>query len=175
MQLNIPFSEIPEHGIEFVIKDSSWFPEDLASDAAQVSAHVRLVRKKDNKVELTGNLKAEIFLACDRCLERFACQVDTPMQLILEIPERDEHWQLQDMEIAAAELETMTLDKPVAELGEILRQQLLLSLPEKKLCKVDCRGLCPRCGADLNAKICSCEGQSKDSPFAVLGKLKRNK
>lgn len=173
MHLTIPFSEIPEHGVEFEIKDSAWLPEELATNAVQVSAHVRLTRKKDNKVELSGNLKAEIHLACDRCLEDFVCLDDTPMQLILEVAEKNEHWRLHDLELAAAELETITLDKPVVELGEILRQQLLLSLPAKKLCRVDCRGLCPQCGADLNKTICSCEKQAESSPFAVLGRLKK--
>ena len=50
------------------------------------------------------------------------------------------------------------------DLEQSLREQLILSLPYAPLCKENCRGLCSRCGADLNAGDCKCPPEPKDSP-----------
>ena len=46
MQLNVPFSEIPEHGVEYEINDLLWIPEGLAEQACSATVHVRLTKKK---------------------------------------------------------------------------------------------------------------------------------
>ena len=141
--------------------------------AGPVAAHVRLTRKSETSIELRGRMHASVALECDRCVERFVFEVDSPMQLIISISEKNEHWRLQDMEPSAGEIETLSQDTPVVNLGEILRQQLLLALPEKKLCRESCAGLCPHCGANLNEKDCGCSKRMSSSPFAVLKTLKK--
>ncbi len=54
---------------------------------------------------------------------------------------------------------------------EALTEQILLELPLRHLCKEDCKGLCPKCGADLNVTDCSCETKDPDPRFDVLRKL----
>lgn len=173
MQLNVPFSEIPESGIECDVIESSWFPKEELGLAGPVAVHIRLTKKSDNRIEVKGNLQATVLLQCDRCLQEYTFQVDSPMQLVIEVAERDEHWKMQELEITEAELETITVEKPVAELGDLFRQQLLLAIPEKKICGEQCAGLCPRCGANLNEQQCECSAQPVDSPFAVLKGLKK--
>ena len=95
------------------------------------------------------------------------------MQLVVEVSEQDEHWKIQELEVTAAELETIIVDRPVVELGELFRQQLLLAVPEKRLCREQCAGLCPECGIDLNEQQCECSIRLVDSPFAVLKGLKK--
>ena len=173
MQLNVPFSEIPEHGIEYEIKDTTWFPDELVGQAGSAAIHIRLTKKNDNSVEVKGSLQASVFLECDRCLKQYTFQIDSPMQLVVTVSEKEEHWKIQDIEATEAELETLVLDKPVVELPEIFRQQVLLALPEKRLCMASCSGLCSKCGANLNEEQCDCSKQSANSPFAVLGSLKK--
>lgn len=173
MKLKVPFSEITEHGFEYSITDTSWFPEDLMDRAGPVAASIRLTKKNENKVEVKGNLQACVFLECDRCLKQYTFQVDSPMQLVVEVSEKGEHWKLQDIEPAGVELETISQDKPVVDLSELLRQQLLLALPEKKLCSPVCKGLCSRCGVELNQEECGCGNGTGNSPFAVLENLKK--
>jgi uncharacterized protein len=59
------------------------------------------------------------------------------------------------------------------DLGEMVREQLLLTTPMKRLCREDCKGRCPSCGADLNAGGCPCPAPEPeaDSRFAALKKL----
>jgi uncharacterized protein len=54
-------------------------------------------------------------------------------------------------------------------LEDVLREQVLLSLPVKTLCKPDCKGLCPRCGADRNSQPCTCEVGSDPRWEALAG------
>ena len=58
---------------------------------------------------------------------------------------------------------------------EALTEQILLELPLKHLCKEDCKGLCPKCGTDLNKSTCNCETKEPDPRFDVLRKLLENK
>lgn len=58
---------------------------------------------------------------------------------------------------------------------ETLTEQILLELPLKHLCKEDCKGLCPKCGKDLNKESCSCDTSEPDPRFDVLRKLLENK
>ena len=173
MQLNVPFSEISKHGVEYEIIDSSWIPEDIVGQAGSAVVSIRLTKKNDNRIELRGKLQVSVTLECDRCLKQYAFQVDSPMLLILEVAEKGEHWQLHDIETAEVELETVSQDSPVVHLAELFRQQLLLALPEKKLCREKCSGLCMQCGANLNDGNCGCTKRDDSSPFAVLEVLKK--
>jgi uncharacterized protein len=59
----------------------------------------------------------------------------------------------------------------LVDIGEVLREYALLELPMQPLCKPDCKGLCPNCGADLNAGDCGCEIDESDDRFEVLKRL----
>lgn len=57
------------------------------------------------------------------------------------------------------------------DLGEVIREYGLMAVPMQPLCKTDCKGLCPTCGADLNVEACTCEQSEGDSRFAALKSL----
>ena len=57
-------------------------------------------------------------------------------------------------------------------LEDVLREQVLLSLPEKTLCRADCKGLCPGCGRNLNTEQCSCESTEADTRWSALSDLR---
>jgi uncharacterized protein len=69
---------------------------------------------------------------------------------------------------ADAEATERSITAPETEIGyylgdsllleDVLREQVLLSLPVRTLCKPDCKGLCPRCGANRNNQACTCAG-----------------
>lgn len=58
------------------------------------------------------------------------------------------------------------------DLQPMVREMVLLSLPDTPLCKVDCPGLCPQCGADLQSAPCSCQTQRLDERWAILDQLR---
>jgi uncharacterized protein len=77
-------------------------------------------------------------------------------------------------ELTAEELDLDFYQGDVIDLEKYLREQILLMVPLKPLCAETCKGLCPRCGADLNHEPCRCEAEQTTSPLAAaLAKLKK--
>jgi uncharacterized protein len=60
------------------------------------------------------------------------------------------------------------------DLTEYVRSELLVTVPFKPLCKETCKGLCPRCGTDLNAGSCECKPEQAESRWEALRHLKKN-
>jgi len=134
----------------------------------QLKGDVRFTRSATGVLaDVTANGVVE--LACTRCLNPSTQQLD------LEF--RDEFH-------SKIEVNTgMPLPKPdeedpfyideshLVDLGEAIREYALLELPMQPLCKADCKGLCPICGADLNAGDCGCQIDEADDRFAVLKNL----
>ena len=175
MHHSISFSEIPEHGIHLKPHDLSWFPDDLARRHGPVSAKLFFAKKGESKIEVQGQLQGKLLLDCDRCLAEYPYTVDVSFQLILEVNDPVHHWRIHNLESSSTDLDTVLLDEPSINFGDLLRQQILLALPEKQLCGNFCLGLCNNCGANLNSESCSCAQEKKDSPFVVLAKLKKKK
>lgn len=137
-----------------------------------IKAQCTLKRKGEGKAELQGRLAATLQLDCDRCLSKYVLKVDTVLQVLFEV-EADTSWRVKDLEYRIPDLDTVILEEPVIDLDDIIRQQLLLALPMKKLCSEQCKGMCLRCGANLNQNACRCDGEPQDSPFAILAQLKK--
>jgi len=71
-----------------------------------------------------------------------------------------------------SDLGVLYVEGPVLETDPILVEQLQLNIPMKPLCRPDCPGLCPRCGADLNLGSCECTAPTGDSRWAALSVLR---
>ena len=70
--------------------------------------------------------------------------------------------------------EILLLEDGKVDVGELAREAFILDMDTKTLCSEDCKGLCPRCGADLYLGPCSCK-KDVDPRLAVLAKLLENK
>lgn len=57
------------------------------------------------------------------------------------------------------------------DVNELVRQQLLLALPTRPLCRPQCRGLCPKCGTNLNQGDCGCRREAPERPLGRLGEV----
>ena len=169
----IRFNEISPLGSSYEIRviDGLGPPQDFVVKGP-VDARCTLKRKGDDKVELQGRLQATLTLNCDRCLSSYDKEVDTGLQVLFEI-ESEGSWHLYDLENNISDLDTVFLEEPVIDLDDVLRQQLYLALPMKNLCMEQCRGICFRCGANLNHAECGCADENKESPFAILAQLKK--
>ena len=116
-----------------------------------------------------GRLKAQTGATCARCAEDFNTPNDRPFRLVMAPRSIG-----MDTEpgLRADDLEFSLYDGDMIDLGPLIREQLLLSLPTRPLCRDDCRGLCPHCGINLNRGQCQCRAAQPDSRFAVLRSLK---
>lgn len=101
---------------------------------------------------VTGRCAARLRAACGRCLRDFDFPLEARPELFFEL--------------AAGQEEL--------EVADDIRAELLLELPMNPVCRPDCRGLCPNCGADLNRGDCGCAAVADrpDSPWGALDALK---
>jgi uncharacterized protein len=170
--MRVWFNEISPNGNCYEVEGI----EGLASQQdfivkGPLSARCTLKRRGDAKVEMEGRLKACLSLICDRCLASHDIDVDVELQVLFKTVSSDS-WQLKELECNISDLDTILLDEPVVDLDDVLRQQLYLALPLKNLCSEQCRGICPRCGVNLNLEECKCANERQDLPFAILARLK---
>jgi uncharacterized protein len=125
-------------------------------------------------VHVRGRLTAVVETGCGRCLESYELPVGQELDLFY-LPraegrpqEQEEEVELTDREVVVGYYDGETLD-----LGEVLREQIVLGLPMKRLCRESCRGRCPSCGQDLNQGACGCPPAEPpvDPRLAPLRKL----
>ena len=130
-------------------------------------------------VFLTGRLTGWLELQCGRCLARYRQRLDESFRLVLEpagnrVPTDPEgvvalaRWGL----CLGDELETGWYRGPEIDLAELVRELVALGLPVQPVCREDCAGLCPSCGADWNHGRCACPKRKAESPFARLSALR---
>ncbi|GAB4389983.1 MAG: DUF177 domain-containing protein [Thermodesulfovibrionales bacterium] len=151
--------------------------EDVEAGAAGPATRARLnvdIMKVDSEVHLRGDLTATLSLSCSRCLESFTRDVTIPLELEYR-PLRELEGE-ETYELRADELDTGFYEDDELDLGEISREQVLLNLPMKPLCTETCKGICPKCGANLNEAACGCDLRRVDERLQGLDKfLKRGK
>jgi uncharacterized protein len=110
---------------------------DLDSKEIQFKKPIEIevkVTKIASSVTVDANLLTEAELVCSRCLETFTTRINKKKRFNYSISN----------------------DNPVVDVSEDVRQELILDYPIKILCKVDCKGLCSKCGKNLNQGTCSC-------------------
>jgi len=133
-----------------------------------VQGEVRLLRT-DRGILVKGTLYSEIELTCGRCLSLFRY----PLTLNIE----DEYLPTIDIITGASlplpdEPGTFTIDgNNILDLTEAIRQYALMATPMKPLCRLDCAGLCPTCGCNLNQTTCNCPPKPADPRWSELSKL----
>ncbi|MBS4804425.1 MAG: DUF177 domain-containing protein [Clostridium sp.] len=113
---------------------------------------------------LRASIKTKLDLKCSRCLEAFIYPID------IEIEERftnnNEHQN--DEEI-------IFVDGNILDITEIVENVIISTLPIKRLCTDNCRGLCYQCGKNLNEGSCNCNTNDVDLRLAKLQELFGNK
>jgi uncharacterized protein len=113
-----------------------------------------------------GSLAGRGTLTCSRCLTEF------PWDFDIRFTENCVLRQIDDPAGYADDDDDEDLlpivDEEVVDLTELIRQLIALEVPFQPLCKPDCRGLCPKCGAALDEGECGCEADAIDPRWAQL-------
>ena len=120
-----------------------------------------IVRNTAGVLVMTGNITTTLHGVCDRCASDFEEAVELPIDVVLvtELSNEDseDEW-------------VFPLEADSADLEDIVRTVFVLNMDSKLLCKPDCKGLCCRCGKNLNEGPCSCQ-KELDPRFAALRQL----
>jgi uncharacterized protein len=151
----------------------------LDGDAATLEdggvAEIELYSDEEN-VYATGKVKGTVTVACSRCVGPCAITLDEPVHVTFlpahAMPEElDEDSADEGVELAENDLDVYPYDGETVDLEPLVREQFVLAVPFAPLCREDCLGLCPQCGADRNHAPCSCE-KPVDPRFSALQGLK---
>ena len=120
-----------------------------------------VVRNTAGVLLMKGNVTTTIHGICDRCAAEFDRFIDFPIDVVLVTEmadeENEDEW-------------VFPLEGDSADLDDIVRTVFVLNLDSKLLCKDDCKGLCHRCGKNLNDGPCGCQ-KELDPRFAALRQL----
>jgi uncharacterized protein len=128
---------------------------------------------------IDGDVSTTLELSCGRCLEPFRWPITVSLEErfpLVEVlnpslpPEEGGEW-----DTTVSSVVHLDAGKPILDLGELIRQQLITEIPLQALCDEACRGLCPQCGANRNRGACGCPEETTPSPLAALGELLENR
>ena len=125
-------------------------------------------------VELTGRIATTVRLDCGRCLGSFEMPIESEFALTYcqREPAPDKSGPNQEeLELTAEDMELIHYQGEEINLENEIQEQVVLAFPIRPLCRPDCRGLCPTCGADLNTAECTCDRSPSGGQFDALKKL----
>jgi uncharacterized protein len=121
-------------------------------------------------IRLKGRFAGKFQVPCARCIEPVEIPLAADFDLIFRPVTADAD--ATERSITAPETEIGYYQKDGLVLEDVLREQVLLSLPVRTLCKPDCKGLCPRCGENRNSQPCSCDVGPSDPRWEALAGLR---
>lgn len=125
--------------------------------------------KFDNQIILDAETRITGNFNCDRCANEFQSEINSNYKTVYLFRSNTESDENEREEVVFIHPDT---DK--IELDKDIRDFALLAIPMKKLCSEDCKGLCPKCGKNLNEGTCDCKDENIDPRWDVLRKLKTN-
>jgi DUF177 domain-containing protein len=164
------------------------FRETIASGAIDYGSEIRQIdglpvhgradlitehrgpRQHIEDIRLRAGYKGRFEVLCARCLDPVQHEVKEDFDLLFRPlgadAGRSEH------AISTSDTEIGYYQEGGLVLEEVLREQVLLSLPARTLCQQDCKGLCPGCGRNLNSEACTCDTIPSDPRWTALADLR---
>ena len=149
-------------------------PEDLNPVDERVSliapaAVNGKVRLSGNEVFVNGHIDTRAQVECDRCLKPVELPVN--VDFTLEYISGSEYEASQTAALTEEEMSVSVFDGGAIDVDEIVKEQVLLAVPTRMLCREDCKGICPDCGIDRNTGECDCVTNDIDPRWAALKNL----
>ena len=140
------------------------------SGRAELVAEHRGGKNVVEDIRVVGRFAVSIEVQCARCLEPVPGDFSGDFDLLyrpLGIDSRKD-----EASISEAETEIGYYTGDGLALEDVLKEQILLAVPLKAVCRENCRGFCPHCGKNLNAEQCSCVEDSPDPRWSALSDLR---
>ncbi len=174
----ISLDDIPETGLSLDITEDGEKLRELAergegvrwldfSIPNPVEAHLDIT-KTDEGVFVSGAMRADLGLRCSRCLKDFAYELKARFSLYYSTLSEDLE-KGGDKELKRADMEVNFLAGGELDTTELILVQFSMEAPTQPLCSAVCKGLCQKCGADLNVVGCDCKVEERvDTRFASL-------
>lgn len=148
---------------------------DLEEESARLLEPCRIsgqLKKGIVQVDVAGDISAKIDMDCSRCIIPVISHLEFPFKVSYIT---EEHYTSEkESELHGEDLDVSLYDGEKIDLSELAREQILLNLPAQILCSENCKGLCAKCGVNLNEKTCNCETKEIDPRWSALKKIKES-
>lgn len=172
MSLIVHLQDLKEHPVILEINHSPGFfeledKEFTFKDRVVGNVTFTLVQKN---ILATGWIETKAYTSCVRCLEEIQVSLHADVQLTYS---NDTRWREQPVEIDPMAEIINYFEGEIIEPKNELRELIMLELPFLPLCKPDCKGLCPQCGANLNYEQCSCQTRQPEEDISLLPEWKK--
>ena len=147
---------------------------DFEGEVAEIGLTEPYTGRYDTNVELSKfqdqiilnngtNIKAK--MVCDRCCEEYEQVIKSEYKIVYLLRGAEEN--------EPVDIVYLNTDADKINIKDDVRDYALLAIPMKKLCNEDCKGLCYRCGNNMNASACECKQNEIDDRWKPLTKLKK--
>jgi uncharacterized protein len=128
------------------------------------------LRLAGNEAFVNGRIETRAQVECDRCLQPVELPVSAAFDL--EYITGQDYESSQAVELTDEQMSVSVFDGKAIDIDEIVKEQILLAVPTRMLCREDCKGICPECGIDRNSGECTCVTDDIDPRWAALKNLK---
>lgn len=160
MELNI--SELlkekkAERKLDLIIQEDGLYDGMEYIKLLRPISFVGILSKVENDFTLKGKVQGVLELICSRCIEKFPYGLDiTIVEKFTNVYKENE------------DDETIFIEDNVIDISQVVQNNIILTLPIKRLCKQNCKGLCQQCGTNLNKFKCQCKNHDIDLRLAKL-------
>lgn len=175
--MKIPVDDIPQSPKEISFAErteglNEFYTKESAADfhfPPQLAVIVSFYRSGE-ELFFHGQVSGEIAARCGRCLEEYEFQLQRPFDLVL-VPAPTKTGRGAE-ELRSEDLGLSYYSTEEIDLAPLIAEQVMLAMPTRPLCEDSCRGLCDRCGVNLNSEQCNCAQAAGDPRMAIFRTLK---
>lgn len=125
-----------------------------------------ILKKGIVQLDVEGTIDAQVETKCSRCFGNVEVDLQFPFKSTFVTAEN--YTQAEETEVQLNDLDLSIYEGDKIDLSEIAREQILLNIPSQPLCREECKGLCEKCGANLNETDCNCDKTEIDPRWQGL-------
>ena len=148
-------------------KEEFEFEDENIELSGPVQVDLSMIASEE-RVRVRGHLKAGLILTCCRC----ACRFDWAVEKDFAVEYWPDKTEEEEIELDYDDLDIGFYVGDKFDLRPVIVEQMLIDIPMNPICREECKGLCERCGADLNREACSCRRGTLDPRLESLRALK---
>jgi len=166
--VKVEFWKIKPEGSEIQFSESADDLE-LSAEGVEFAEPIEVdisANKTGDEIIMQGSIFTKAELECSRCLESYESDISSKIQFVIHLIEINQKQDSDDDDFVVLPKTTQEYD-----IGQRVREAIILELPLKPLCSESCLGLCPMCGTNLNDSECDCTPDKTDERWESLRQL----
>lgn len=166
--MKVDFRQIKPEGTELKFAETA-DELDLSAEGVEFPEPIEVdlsASKTGDELIFQGFVSTKAELECARCLERFESDFSSKIQFVVHLIEINQPQDSDDDDFVVLPKTAQEYD-----IGQRVREAIILELPIKPLCSENCLGLCPMCGTNLNESTCDCTPDKSDERWESLKHL----